>query len=173
VEVREGRGLAPESGYAANAWGLHDTIGNVWEWINDAYAGPHQAHLNGDTAAIAAPSHAHDQPFIIEGGSFLCSPDFCVRYRASAREQQEADLATAHMGVLRGALLAGIALPGFATALPASIRIGTLAGPQAMLPAQARLLAAARGWWTCDRAEAASMPTWCAARSTPRSGRTA
>ena len=91
-------GLAPVGCYAANAWGLHDTIGNAWEWTKDAYAGPHQAHLNGDTAAVAAPYHRHDQPFVIKGGSFLCSPDFCVRYRASAREQQEADLATAHIG---------------------------------------------------------------------------
>ena len=35
---------------------------------------------------------------VIKGGSYLCSPDFCVRYRASARESQEADLATAHIG---------------------------------------------------------------------------
>lgn len=39
-----------------------------------------------------------NQPMVIKGGSFLCSPDFCVRYRASAREAQEADLGAAHIG---------------------------------------------------------------------------
>ncbi len=94
-------GLAPVGCYAANAWGLHDTIGNAWEWTKDAYTGPRQPHLNGDTAAAAAATGgvaAHDAATVIKGGSFLCSPDFCVRYRASARESQEADLATAHLG---------------------------------------------------------------------------
>jgi formylglycine-generating enzyme required for sulfatase activity len=35
---------------------------------------------------------------VIKGGSFLCSPDYCVRYRASAREAQEADLGAGHIG---------------------------------------------------------------------------
>lgn len=89
---------APVGCYSANPFGLHDMIGNVWEWTLDAYTGPHQPHMNGNTAAVAASFRKPNQPMVIKGGSFLCSPDFCVRYRASAREAQEADLATAHIG---------------------------------------------------------------------------
>lgn len=94
-------GIAPVGCYVANHYGLHDMIGNAWEWTLDNYSGPHQAHQNGDTAAVAAGLRSGlraDRPVVIKGGSFLCAPDFCVRYRALARESQEADLATAHIG---------------------------------------------------------------------------
>jgi sulfatase modifying factor 1 len=93
-------GLAPVGCYAANPFGLYDMIGNAWEWTKDPYSGARQPHANGDTAAVAAAASARrpDQPTVIKGGSFLCSPDYCVRYRASARESQEADLGASHIG---------------------------------------------------------------------------
>jgi len=99
--ARDGHaGLAPVGCYAPNPFGLYDMIGNAWEWTRDAYSGPRQPHANGDTAAVAAAAAAHrpDQPTVIKGGSFLCSPDYCVRYRASARESQEANLGASHIG---------------------------------------------------------------------------
>lgn len=100
-------GLAPVGCYVANPFGLYDMIGNAWEWTKDPYSGPRQPHANGDTAFVAdaASSRKRDRPMVIKGGSFLCSPSYCVRYRAAAREQQEANLGASHIGfrtVLRG-----------------------------------------------------------------------
>ena len=89
-------GLAPVGCYAANAFRLHDMIGNAWEWTRDGYTGARQPHANGDTAAVAA--RRPDRPTVIKGGSFLCAPSYCVRYRASAREAQEANLGASHIG---------------------------------------------------------------------------
>jgi formylglycine-generating enzyme required for sulfatase activity len=95
-------GLAPVGCYAANPFHLYDTIGNAWEWTRDTYTGPRQPHANGDTAAaLPASLRTASRPgerMVIKGGSFLCSPDYCVRYRASAREAQEADLGATHIG---------------------------------------------------------------------------
>lgn len=93
------KGLAPVACFAPNAWGLYDTIGNVWEWTKDPYQGPQQNHANGDPTVVSPsrPTTA-SAPQVIKGGSFLCSPDYCVRYRASARESQAPDIATSHVG---------------------------------------------------------------------------
>lgn len=107
-------GRSPVGCYAASDYRLYDMIGNAWEWTRDRYAGQHQGHSNGDTALVAPAGRVHakagNTPMVIKGGSFLCSSDYCVRYRASSREQQEADLPASHIGfrtVLRDQRAAG------------------------------------------------------------------
>jgi formylglycine-generating enzyme required for sulfatase activity len=94
-------GSAPVGCYGANAYGLHDMIGNAWEWTSDRYRGAHQPHGNGDprVALVAQGQGAHlAQPLVIKGGSYLCAENYCVRYRAAARHPQEANLPTTHVG---------------------------------------------------------------------------
>ena len=95
-------GTAPVGCFLPNAYGLYDMIGNVWEWANDWYVPGHPREpvvnptgpniLRVRLAAGASPSK------VIKGGSFLCSPNFCSRYRTSARQPQEADLSAGHIG---------------------------------------------------------------------------
>jgi formylglycine-generating enzyme required for sulfatase activity len=95
-------GRAPVGCFPPNAYGLYDMVGNVWEWTTDWYVPGHrrEAALNPSgpsmlevrVAAGQAPSR------VIKGGSYLCSSNFCSRYRASARQPQEVDLSAGHLG---------------------------------------------------------------------------
>lgn len=93
--------LAPAGCFPPNGYGLVDMIGNVWELTRDRYTGPHQPHGNGDPvpALQAGGGKARaGERLVIKGGSFLCAASYCVRYRATARHPQEADMATSHVG---------------------------------------------------------------------------
>lgn len=73
---------APVGCFEPNAFGLYDMIGNVWEWTTSSAARPD----------AAGPVN------VIKGGSFLCASNYCARYRAAARQFQERDLGTDHIG---------------------------------------------------------------------------
>ncbi len=75
-------GLAPAGCYAANAYGLYDMLGNVWELTNDIYRPRH-----GETPAPdAMPMMGETRRYVIKGGSFLCAPNYYMRYRPGSRE---------------------------------------------------------------------------------------
>ncbi len=86
-------GLAPAGCYAPNAYGLYDMLGNVWELTSDVYTERH-----GDDGPDRMPAMGEAERYVIKGGSFLCAPNYCMRYRSGAREGQEADLAASHLG---------------------------------------------------------------------------
>ena len=88
--------VAPVGCFPANAFGLHDMIGNVWEWTNTPYQGAHDLHL-GDPSKLRQ-NEIKAREFVIKGGSFLCANEYCARFRNSARYPQETDLAITHVG---------------------------------------------------------------------------
>lgn len=52
----------PVGGMAPNAWGLHDTLGNVWEWVEDRY---NEKLFPDPTVTLAGRER------VLRGGGFL------------------------------------------------------------------------------------------------------
>ncbi len=88
-------GTSPVGTYPPNGYGLYDMAGNVWEWTDDWFTAQ-----NAAASPCCSPQLAGDRfpRRVIKGGSHLCAPNYCLRYRPAARQGESIDTSTSHIG---------------------------------------------------------------------------
>ena len=102
---------SPVTAFPPNGYGLYDMIGNVWEWTSDWFAPRHVADAPKPCCFPQNPRGGREdqsydpcQPSIriprkvLKGGSHLCAPNYCRRYRPAARHPEPIDTSTCHVG---------------------------------------------------------------------------
>jgi formylglycine-generating enzyme required for sulfatase activity len=102
---------SPVEAFPPNVYGLHDMIGNVWEWTKDWYKPRHGADAPKACCIPHNPRGGREQDSydacqpsiriprkVLKGGSHLCAPNYCRRYRPAARHAHPVDTSTSHVG---------------------------------------------------------------------------
>jgi formylglycine-generating enzyme len=91
---------SPVMRFAPNGYGLYDVAGNVWEWTTSPWSADHRvADPPGHACCPPVAEHVseHDRR-VIKGGSHLCAPSYCHRYRPAARQGHAVRSTTSHLG---------------------------------------------------------------------------
>jgi sulfatase modifying factor 1 len=105
------RRTSPVNSFPPNGFGLYDMAGNVWEWTSDYFAArpagqvqhaccaPRNPRVTSATdSLVPGQPGAHIPRRVIKGGSHLCAPNYCLRYRPAARQGEAVDTSTSHLG---------------------------------------------------------------------------
>jgi formylglycine-generating enzyme required for sulfatase activity len=102
---------SPVKHFPANGYGLYDMAGNVWEWTTDFFTPRHPDEVSSPCCSpqnprVTSPGESYDscEPGaeiprrVTKGGSHLCAPNYCLRYRPAARQGEAVDTTTGHIG---------------------------------------------------------------------------
>ena len=111
-------GTSPVDAFPPNGYGVRDMIGNVWEWTADWYRTSHTPPKGSCCGPDAGEAESYDPCLpsiriprrVLKGGSHLCAPNYCRRYRPAARYPQPVDTSTSHVGfrlIMRQSVLTG------------------------------------------------------------------
>jgi formylglycine-generating enzyme required for sulfatase activity len=105
-------GTSPVGSFPANGYGLYDMAGNVWEWTSDFFTPRHPDDVShaccvptnprvvspDNSYDLSDPGGAHIPRRVIKGGSHMCAPNYCLRYRPAARQPQMVETSMGHIG---------------------------------------------------------------------------
>ena len=102
---------SPVTAFPPNGFGIYDMIGNVWEWSTDWYSAKHEAGVPKACCIPENPRGGREEKSydpclpdikiprkVLKGGSHLCAPNYCRRYRPAARHPEPVDTSTSHVG---------------------------------------------------------------------------
>jgi formylglycine-generating enzyme len=90
-------GTSPVGRYPPNGHGLYDMIGNVWEWTASRFTS-HGGETSGKSCCVPSELGGAAARRVVKGGSHLCAPNYCLRYRPAARQGEAVDTSTCHIG---------------------------------------------------------------------------